>query len=72
VLKKLGVRAGTPDICAVHNGRFYALEIKAPGGRATVVQLDAIAAINRVGGFAAIVCGLNEALRCLECWGLLK
>jgi hypothetical protein len=33
ILAGLGVRPGVADICAVHEGRFYALELKAPGGR---------------------------------------
>jgi len=72
ILKGLGVRAGVPDIIAIHNGRCYALELKAEGGRATDKQLATIAAMERAGAFTAIAEGLDAALRCLEAWGLLS
>ena len=34
ILKSLGVVAGVPDVIAIHNGRCYALELKAEGDRA--------------------------------------
>ena len=36
----LGVRAGVADICVLHDGRFYALELKAAGGRSTEAQIE--------------------------------
>src|SRR6266566_1473429 len=39
IMKSLGVVAGVPDVIVIHAGRCYALEIKAPGGRATPKQL---------------------------------
>jgi hypothetical protein len=39
IMKGLGVVAGVPDVIVIHEGRCYALEIKAPGGRATPKQL---------------------------------
>ena len=47
ILKGLGVVAGVPDVIAIHNGRVFAMELKAPGGRATDKQLEAIAASTR-------------------------
>jgi hypothetical protein len=72
ILKGLGVRAGVPDIIAIHNGRCFALELKAEGGRATDKQLAAIAALREAGAFTAITEGLDRALGCLEAWGLLR
>jgi len=72
ILKGLGVRAGVPDIIAIHNGRCFALELKAEGGRATDKQLEAIAAMREAGAFTAITEGLDRALACLEAWGLLR
>jgi hypothetical protein len=72
ILKGLGVVAGVPDIVIVHEGRCYALELKAEGGRATPKQLEAIAAMEAAGAFTAIAEGLDRALSCLEAWGLLK
>jgi hypothetical protein len=70
--KRLGVIPGVPDICAVHDGKFFGLELKAPGGRSTEAQLLARANIERAGGFASEALGLDRALAVLESWGLLR
>ena len=72
MLKGLGVVAGVPDVFAVHNGRCFALELKAEGERATDKQLETIAALREAGAFTAIAEGLDRALACLESWGLLR
>jgi hypothetical protein len=71
IMKGLGVVAGVPDVIAIHEGRCYALEIKAPGNRATPKQLEAIAAMEAAGAFTCIAEGLDRALACLESWGLV-
>ena len=71
-LKGLGVRAGVADIIAVHAGKIYALELKAPGGRATESQLEFITDIGRAGGFTCVAEGLDHAIAVLERWGLLR
>jgi hypothetical protein len=72
ILKSMGVVAGTPDLIAIHDGRCYAMEIKAPGGRATEAQLAAIAALERAGAYTCVAEGLDRALAVLEQWGLLR
>jgi hypothetical protein len=72
ILKSLGVVAGVPDIFIVHNGRCFALELKAEGGGATDKQLACIAALREAGAFTCIAEGLDRALACLEAWGLLR
>jgi hypothetical protein len=71
-LKGLGVKAGVPDIIAIHEGKVFVLELKTDTGRPTEAQLAAIDAINRAGGFARIANGLDAALRCLEAWKILR
>jgi hypothetical protein len=71
IMKGLGVVAGVPDAIVIHEGRCYALEIKAPGGRATPKQLAAVAAMEAAGVFTAIAEGLDRALAILEAWRLL-
>jgi hypothetical protein len=71
IMKGLGVVAGVPDVIVIHEGCCYALEIKAPGGRATPKQFAAIAAMEAAGAFTAIAEGLDRALAVLEAWGLL-
>ena len=72
IMQGMGVVAGVPDIIAIHDGRVYALELKAEGGRATPKQQEAIAAMEAAGAFTAIAEGLDRALACLEAWGLLR
>jgi hypothetical protein len=72
ILKGLGVVAGVPDIIAIHQGRCYAMELKAEGARATDKQLACIAALREAGAFTCIAEGLDRALACLEAWGLLR
>ena len=71
-LKGLGVRAGVPDIIAIHRGHVFALELKTEHGKATEGQLQAIEEIRAAGGHAQICHGLDCALAALEGWGLLR
>src|SRR5262245_11905044 len=71
ILKSMGVVAGVPDVIAIHNGRCFALELKAEGARATDKQLATIAALREAGAFVGIAEGINRAIACLEAWGLL-
>ena len=72
IMKAMGVIAGVPDVIAICQGRCYALELKAPGCRATDRQLATIAALEAAGAFTAVCEGLDRALACLEAWGLLR
>jgi hypothetical protein len=72
ILKSLGVRAGVPDIFAVHQGRCFAIELKTAIGRPSSAQREAIAALQAAGAIATVCYGLNAALRTLESWGLLR
>ncbi len=72
ILKGMGVRPGVPDVILIYEGRVYALELKAEGGRPTEAQIEAVEAIRNAGGFAAITYGLERAIRCLEVWRLLR
>src|SRR5262249_56735060 len=62
ILKGLGVKPGVPDVIAIHNGRCFALELKAAGERATDKQLETIAALREAGAFTAIAEALDPAL----------
>jgi hypothetical protein len=72
IMKGLGVKAGVPDVVAIHKGRCYGLELKAEGGRATPKQLEAIAAMEAAGAHCCIAEGLDRALAVLEQWGILQ
>lgn len=71
IMKGLGVKAGVPDIIAIHKGKVYALELKTEKGRPTEAQLAALGAIEAAGGYTALCHGLDPALRALETWGIL-
>jgi VRR-NUC domain len=72
IMKGLGVRAGVPDTCWIKNGRAYFLEIKAPGGRLSEAQEQTLIALRASGALATHAHGLDEALRILEGWQLLR
>jgi hypothetical protein len=72
ILKGLGVRAGVPDVIAVKDGRTYAMEIKAPGGRLTAAQNAAHAALRAAGATVVTSYSLDDAISMLEEWGLLR
>lgn len=52
--------AGVPDIICCYKGRFIALEVKAPDGKATALQDATIRRIIGAGGIARIVRSLEE------------
>lgn len=72
ILKGLGVVAGVPDVFIVHNGRTFAIELKAEGGRLTDAQLSTMARLRDAGAIVAVAEGVDEALRKLENFGLLR
>jgi len=72
ILKSMGVRPGVSDFILIHAGKFFALELKAEGGRATEAQMAFLSEIDAAGAFTAMPTGLDAALATLESWGLLK
>jgi hypothetical protein len=72
IFKGMGLRAGVSDLVLVHDGRIFALELKAKGGRASEAQLDFLAGMESAGAFTALAEGLDRAIRTLEAWGLLR
>jgi hypothetical protein len=72
ILKGLGVRAGVPDVIAIHRGQVYAIELKTENGRATSAQLQAIQQLRSAGAQVEICHGLDRALTQLEVWQLLR
>ena len=69
----LGVRPGVSDLILLHEATFFALEIKAHSkSRVSPAQRKFIADVKQAGGRAEIGFGLNDCLRKLEAWGLLR
>jgi len=65
-----GLCVGSSDLIGWHTGpdgiaRFLAVEVKAPGGRATDDQRNFIAAVQRAGGIAGIARNPEDVARLL-------
>jgi hypothetical protein len=72
IMKSLGWRAGLPDLLLIHEGKTYALELKMPGRPLTPAQEEVLVKLRECGARACHVHGLDQALACLERWGLLR
>ncbi len=58
--------AGLPDIIGVCEGKFFSLEVKQPGRKATPLQSATLEAIRRAGGIAEVVTSVAEARYALD------
>jgi hypothetical protein len=72
ILKACGVRAGTPDLILVRDGKTYGLELKAPNGRLSESQRVAHEQMKAAGAEVAVAVGVDQALERLEGWGMLR
>jgi hypothetical protein len=72
ILQGLGVRRGVPDVIAIQDGRVYGLELKPAGGRLSPAQREAHAAMRAAAASVAVAVGLDNALRQLQQWKLLR
>jgi len=72
ILKRMGMLAGVSDFILLHAREFFALELKAPGGRPTESQLEFQSRFRSAGGHAVVAEGLDEALGCLAMWGVFR
>jgi hypothetical protein len=70
--KALGVKAGVPDVLALHAGRLFALELKAERGRVSEAQEAMLADLEAAGATVAVAFSLDDALATLMRWGLIK
>ncbi len=62
-------KRGVPDRLVCYRGRFIALEIKAPGGKATAWQERCIGEINEAGGSAWMVSSVDEVKKIISVVG---
>ena len=61
---------GTADILAcAPDGRFWAIEVKRKGGRATPEQLDYLARVRANGGVGIIAFSIDDVVAALESGG---
>ena len=59
-------QVGTPDLLVGYKGRFYAMEVKRPGGVLSPVQAKVIEEIRASGSVAGRVESIEEAVELLE------
>ena len=62
---KFGLCVGSSDLIGLYRGRFLAVEIKTPTGKATPEQLRFIEAVKRHGGIAGIARSPADAVALL-------
>jgi VRR-NUC domain len=72
ILVGLGVRPGVSDLLLFHANKFYALELKAPGKKASPAQEQFLTEVMEQGGYGAVCVGLDQAIDQLEAWRLLR
>jgi hypothetical protein len=72
IFRGLGAAAGIPDVIAIRNGEVFGLELKALGGRLSLAQTECHKRLRAAGAKVATACGIDDALRQLEEWGILK
>jgi hypothetical protein len=72
MMKKLGTRAGFPDLAFLWRGKFYALEVKTSTGQQRVSQRDWEKHITDAGGYYEIVRSVEETVIVLKKWSVIK
>jgi hypothetical protein len=72
IFKAIGVTPGVPDVLCVYGGRLYALELKVKGKHPSVSQHIAMEGLRLAGAQVAVATGIDEAVKQLESWGLLR
>src|SRR5262245_12108697 len=72
ILKGLGVVPGAPDLLLWHQGRSYALELKAEAGKVSESQASMLQRLEAAGVATAICHGVDAAIATLEGWQLLR
>ena len=64
--------AGLPDVMILHQGRLYCVELKAEGGRLSETQEQVLIRLREAGAMATHAHWLDQAVRILEGWQLLR
>jgi hypothetical protein len=66
--KMMGMLVGFPDLMMLREGRFYAFEVKAEGGRVSDAQKAVGEAIIASGGHWAVVRSIDDVREKMEEW----
>jgi hypothetical protein len=71
IMSGLGVVAGMPDLCILHNGRAFFLELKADGGRLSPIQKECHERLRQAGAVVMTADGIDAAVSALQNIGIL-
>lgn len=71
-LKAMGTKPGVPDLILVRDGHFYGLELKRENGRLSRAQVAAHQELAEAGATVVVAYGLDEAIRVLKGWGMIR
>lgn len=69
--KKMGMLPGMADLCMLHQGRFYAFEVKANGNYQQGNQKAAEALVDANGGFYFVVRSADDVKEVMKSWSLI-
>jgi hypothetical protein len=72
IFKGIGAKPGLPDLFLLRQGKLYGLELKPEGGRLSPTQSTAHVLLRQAGATINTAIGIDDAIRQLETWGLLK
>ena len=70
-IKRMGGKAGAPDMLVLVDGRAFALELKSETGRLTMSQVATRDAWRSAGGAYGVAHDIDEALELLTAWGAI-
>jgi len=70
-LKRMGFRAGAPDLIILKEGQAYCLEVKKPGGVWAPAQIDFADDCLTVGVYYAVAYSFEEAQKIVTNWRIL-
>lgn len=59
-------RAGVPDLLVCYGGRFLAVEVKVPGGRATRLQAETMGRIREAAGWTIVATSPEDVTAWLD------
>jgi hypothetical protein len=72
IMVGLGVVVGMPDLLLIHAGQVFGLELKTATGKLSTAQIATQEAMRAAGCTVATVHSIDEAIRVLEGWHLLR
>ena len=71
-LKAMGLLPGVADLIMIRGGKPFALELKADKGRMSVSQHNFAQTWEAAGGYYCPAYGMDEALKVLAAWDLIR